>query len=223
MDFLNSKHLTSQDGYIHAFRETGTFTYSAELGDFNQTSLYRTDHDRTGFGTIVVAASKTVVGNGSQHDIVFHWDPAVRRYLPRDEDKQKTIQQNDFIVFHFDQAVPGQPPSFIVGRDEYKAVFDSRKLQTHDAFTHFFLSPGTYTYRVGRKNYRLDVADHRQLSADDQARKSTEPPTVIFFAGDDLRQQNVKITAGQTVIWAVEKGADISVEVELNPQPLPPR
>jgi hypothetical protein len=206
MDFLNSKHLTSQDGFIHPFRETGTFTYAAEI------ATEVPGHRPKTSTTIVVENGNAAVGAGEQHDIIFHWDVAARQYLPREEDMRKVIKQNDFIVFHFVQAIPGQPPCFIAGRIGDKVAFDSRRLQTHDAFTHFFLTAGDYSYRVDQNIYRVSVADHREFSIEEHE-KMAKAPVVILVDGGDLSLKQAKIVAGQTVIWAVHTGENVSIEV----------
>lgn len=201
MDFLNSQHLTSQDSFIHPFRETGTFNYSARTSDYG---------DAQG-GAIVVQAAKTAIGKGTQHNIVFHWDPATRAFVPREEDKKLTIKQNDFVIFHFDQAQPGQPPCFILGHNGEKVEFDSRRLGTHDAFTHFFLTAGEYAYRIGRNIHRVSVTGHQEFSAEEHEQRAREG-VVVIIAGEDPRVKHVKAVAGQTVVWAVEKGENLSIQ-----------
>ena len=203
MDFLDSRHLTTHDGYIHPFRDAGTFNYSALISELSETPEA---------GLIVVEAGGGSEGEGQQHDIVLHWDAAAGRFLPRDEDRRKTIKQNDFVVFQFDAAVPGQPPCFVLIQHELRTVGDSRKLQKHDAYTHFFLQAGDYAYSVGRASYRLSVTDHRKFSAEEQTKRAQEP-LVVMVNGSDLSVKHAKIVAGQTVIWAVESGSDVSIVV----------
>jgi hypothetical protein len=201
MDFLNSQHLTAQDGFIHPFREAGTFSYSAPVSDFGKTKS----------GMITVEEAKTAIGKGQQHDIMFHWDTSARLFVPRDEDMKKVIKQNDFVVFQFCRPEVGQPTCFIAGRQGEKAEFDSRHLRTHEAFTHFFLTAGEHAYQLGRVTYRISVTDHRQVPAEDYEKRASEA-LVITVSGKDISVKHAKIVAGQTIIWAVEKGENISVE-----------
>jgi len=201
MDFLNSQHLTSQDSFIHPFRNAGTFDYSARTSDYG---------DVQG-GTIMVQAAKAAIGKGNQHNVVFHWDPAIRAFVPREQDRKLTIKQNDFVIFHFDQAQPGQPPCFILGQSGEKVEFDSRRLGTHDAFTHFFLSAGEYAYRIGRDVHRVSVASHQEFSAEEHEQRAREG-VVVMIAGEQPRTKHVKVVAGQTVVWAVEKGENLSIQ-----------
>jgi len=162
MDFLNSRHLTPQDGYAHPFRQQGEFAYSALLSDLN---------GATESGIIVVSGDGVPEGKGTQYDIVFHWDTAARRFMPRESNMKLTIRPNDFVVFQFDAAVPGQPPCFILIQGKESVEGDSRRLKTYDAFTHFFLNPGEYAYRLGDATYRISVADHRSMSEQEHQKK----------------------------------------------------
>jgi hypothetical protein len=202
MDFLHSQHLTTQDGYAHPFHQPGEFRYSALVSEFNETSES---------GIIIVSGEPVPEGKGTQYDIVFHWDTLARRFMPRESDRKLTIRPNDFAVFHFDTAVPGQPPCFILVRGKEAVEGDSRGLRTHDAFTHFFLSPGKYTYRLGKATYRISVADHRSMSEQEHQRQ-TARPLVIMVNGDDVSVPHGDIVAGRSAIWAIERGENIHID-----------
>jgi hypothetical protein len=202
MDFLNSQHLTPQDGYAHPFPKPGEFTYSALISDMNQPAAS---------GTIIVAGQGVPEGKGKQYDIVFHWDPGARRFIPRESDIKLTLQPNDFVVFHFEAAVPGQPPCFILIRGKEAVEGDSRRLKTHDAFTHFFLNPGEYAYRLGKTTYRISVADHRSMSEEEHQRQ-VQQPLVIMVNGTDVKVPHGRMVAGQSAIWAIERGESVHIE-----------
>jgi hypothetical protein len=202
MDFLNSQHLTPQDGYAHPFPKPGEFTYSALLSDMNKPAES---------GTIIVAGEGVAEGKGKQYDIVFHWDTGARRFIPRESDIKLTLRPNDFVVFHFEVAVLGQPPCFILIRGKDSVEGDSRRLKTHDAFTHFFLNPGDYTYRLGEATYRISVADHR-LMPEEEHQKQVKRPLVIMVNGTDVKVSQGRIVAGQSAIWAIERGENIHIE-----------
>jgi hypothetical protein len=202
MDFLNSRHLTAQDGFLHPFREPGTFTYAAQRSEVDQMAEV---------GTIVVSAGGGRIGAGTQHDVVFSWDAHSRRFVARKEDLKLAINQHDFVVFHFDLAIPGQPPCFISIRQGERIEADSRRLKTHEAFTHFFLKAGDYAYRVGESTCHLAVADHRKLSRDEHRERAGQP-LIILLKGGDPSASKAHVVAGQTVIWAVESGEGLSIE-----------
>lgn len=201
MDFLNSRHLTAQDGYARPFRQPGQFTYSALVSELSETNS----------GLIVVAGEGVQEGKGRQYDIVFHWDTATRRFVPRESDTRVTIRPNDFVVFHFAAAVPGQPPCFILVHGEKSVEGDSRHLKTHDVFTHFFLNPGEYAYRLGSKAYRISVADHRPLP-EQEHHKQVRQPLVIMVNGDGVNVPHGRLVAGQSAIWAMERAENVHIE-----------
>ncbi len=202
MDLLNSRHLTPQDGYAHPFHQPGEFVYSALLSDSERA---------TESGIIIVGGEGAPEGKGRQYDIVFHWDAAARRFVPREADIKLTIRPNDFVVFQFDAAVPGQPPCFILIQGEESVEGDSRRLKTHDAYTHFFLIPGEYAYRLGEATYRISVADHRSMSEQEHQRQ-TKQPLVIMVNGNNVDVPHGRIVAGQSAIWAVARGENVHVE-----------
>ena len=206
MDFLNSQHLTPNDGYIHPFREPGAFSFSAGVHDFDQAEIG---------GIIIIGGSPRPEGEGEQRDVVLRWLPDARRFAPRDEDRRIEIAPNDFLVFGFGDAATGQPPCAVTiragdgGRDD-KIVADSRRLGRHDAYSHLFMTPGDYHYRVGRTAGALNVTDHRKLS-DEEAAKRAGAPLVVMVGGREVEPARAEIVAGMTVIWAVESGEDIAI------------
>lgn len=202
MDFLNSQHLTPQDGYAHPFPNAGEFTYSALLSDMDAPAES---------GIIIVGGKGVAEGKGKQYDVVLHWDTGTRRFTPRESDIKLTLRPNDFVVFHFEAAVQGQPPCFILIRGKESVEGDSRRLKTHDAFTHFFLNPGDYPYRLGEATYRISVADHRSMS-EEEHQKQVRQPLVIMVNGSNVKVSHGRIVAGQTAIWAIERGENIHIE-----------
>jgi hypothetical protein len=222
MDFLNSQHLTTQDGYAHPFSQPGEFTYGALLAG---------TCDATDTGKIIVSGEKVPEGEGTQYNIVFHWDIAARQFRTNSSREKLEIRPNDFVVFHFSAAVPGQPPCSIRiwGKDSVEG--DSRHLRTHDAFSHFFLEPGEYAYRLGEGVYRISVGDHRSME-EEEHEQQVRRPLVIMVNGPHVSVTHGHMVAGQSAIWAMEHAENAHIEVllanaaskvELNPQPLPPK
>lgn len=200
MDFLNSKHLTAFDAFIHPFRDAGTFTYAAQVAGCSGGKA----------GKITVRQADTKIGEGGQRDVVLRWDSTAGRFDFRVEDADIVITQNDFIVFQFDQAEPGQPSCYVIGHEGGRVVFDSRQLQQHDAFSHFFMTPGRYAYRVNGQSYQLDVADHRESIE----RRDAKPGEILVITLDDAKASvpRARIVNGQSVIWAIEAGKGVSIE-----------
>jgi hypothetical protein len=202
MDLLNSLRLTPQDGFAHPFRRPGEFTYSAPVFDFGEPVQS---------GIIVVGGEPVPQGKGTQHDVVLHWDRTTLRFVPRESDARLTLRPNDFVVFHFDVAVPGQPPCFILVRERETVEADSRRLKTHEVFTHFFFTPGEYGYRLGGATYRISVADHRSTSETEQRRQPARP-LVITVNGRKVDLQQAKVVAGHSAIWVIEQGEGLHIE-----------
>ena len=213
MDLLNSLHLTPQDGFAHPFRRAGDFTYSAPVFEFGEP---------VESGIIVVGGEPAPQGKGKQNDIVFHWDSAAQRFVPREPDRRLSLRPNDFVVFHFDLAVPGQPPCFILVREKGSIEADSRRLKTHEVFTHLFFTPGEYTYRLGGATYRISVADHRSFSEEEQQRQPNRP-LVITVNGEKVDVPHAKLVAGHSAIWVIERGEGLYIQGVPNENGTPTR
>ena len=202
MDFLNSRHLTPQDGFAHLFRKPGEFTYWALPSDADEGAEA---------GIIIVSGAGAPEGKGKQFDVVLRWDAAARRFIPRGPDARLALQPNDFVMFQFEAGVPGQPPCAIVARQGGAVECDSRRMQTHDAFVHFFLEPGDYAYRLGGSHYRIGVRDHRPMPEQEHQRHVAQP-LVITVEGTAAHVPHGHIVAGQSVVWLVERGEGVQVE-----------
>jgi hypothetical protein len=209
MDFLNSRHLTPQDGFAHPFPHPGEFAYSARISDSDEA---------TRAGIIIVSGEGLPEGKGKQHDVRFRWDAAARRFMPREADMKLTIRPNDFVMFQFGAGIAGQPPCFILVQGKESVEADSRHLKTHDAFTHFFLNPGEYAYRLGEATYRISVADHRRMS-EQEHRKQAQQPLVIMVNGNQASVPHGRIVAGQSAIWAIERAESVHIEGIRGEQP----
>jgi hypothetical protein len=202
MDFLNSQHLTPQDGFAHPFRRPGEFTYWALPSD-SQKSVE--------MGIIIVSGESAPGGKGKQFDVLLRWDAAARRFVRRGPDTKLALRPNDFVMFQFEAGVPGQPPCAIVARQQDAVECDSRRMRTHDAFIHFFVQPGDYTYRLGGSQYRISVEDHRSMPEQEHQRQVAQP-LVIMVDGQEVRVPHGRVVAGQSVIWAIERGDEVHIE-----------
>ena len=116
-------------------------------------------------------------------------------------------------MFRFCRAEPGQPTCFILGQRGDKVEFDSRRLRTQQAFTHFFLTAGEHSYHMGRGIYQISVTDHREFAVEEHKARASDA-VVIIVNGGDPSLKHAKIVTGQTIIWAVEKGENVSIEGE---------
>lgn len=207
MDLLNSQHLTYQNGYLHVFRHPGTYTYRCTILP-------------QGFGgqpgstySIEVTDTGHPAGKGTQYEIVMRWDGKERAYHP--EPAQLKIGVNDFVLWRVETQEAGIPPYGILGMTEKEEVaFDSRSLATHDVFTHLFMAPGEYRIAVnGKAAGRIQVRDHRELEPEvyDRHLKSA---VLVRILGGKLEPESAKIVAGQTVLWFVEDGKNVTIAAE---------
>ncbi len=202
MDFLNSQHLTAQDGFAHPFRHPGEFTFSALASHAERGEAA---------GMIIVSGEGAPGGKGKQFDVLLRWDAQTRRFVSQVPDAKLELRPNDFVMFQFETAVPGQPPCTICVRQEDKVECDSRVMRTHDAFIHFFVQPGEYAYRLGDKRYRISVADHRAMPESERQRRAGQP-LVIIVNGHSATVPHGRVVAGQSVVWAIEQADGLHIE-----------
>jgi len=207
MDFLNSQHLTFQDGYLHVFRQAGTYTYRILVAS-------QPTESRQGDSPYVieVADAGRTEGNGEQHDVVLRWDAQANTYYP--EPSRLSIGVNDFVLWRVESQVAGIPPYSILGESKGKDAFDSRSLGQHDVFTHAFMSPGRYVVNINQKAAgRISVRDHREVEVAAYDKQLLNA-LVVRVAGGNTEPASGDITAGQTVLWYVEKGDRVAISAE---------
>jgi plastocyanin len=201
MDTVNSRLLTSQDGFLQVFAEPGEYLYNLTLTPEGIAS----SHDRA--YRLVVKPGKAKRGSGKQHDVKVYWDEAARCYVPKPEALE--ISTHDHVLWHCERMV-GSPPFAVRGRAG-KASFSSSALGPDAVYTHFFLTPGEVKYQVnGQGNYRIDVADHRTVEKTEYAKRAAEAPIVQIRKGKAVPDK-LQVVAGQTVIWTVEEDSGISI------------
>jgi len=204
MDFLNSQHLTYQDGYLHPFRTPGTATYHIDILP-QGIEVTRADP----VYTIEVTEKGNPVGEGAQHDVVMRWDTERRAYYP--EPGRISIGVNDFVLWRVETEVAAIPPYSIRGDSDGKVVFDSRSLGQHDVFTHLFMAPGRYRLHINNIVVGvITVRDHREVEPSIYARQ-VENDLLIRVVDGKAEPSSADIPSGQTVIWFIEQGSDVTV------------
>jgi len=204
MDFLNSQHLTAQDGYLHVFRQPGVYRYGIGRID--------TEFDATGGEAdfvIEVTEGASQPGDGVQYEVVVRWDAATRQLIP--EPARLSLATNDFVLWRVEGATPGFPPYRVRGLGPDQRAFDSRSLGQHDVFTHLFMTPGEYRYSVlGKGQGSVSVRDHRQVPPEVAERLAAEAP-LVSITGLQPDPPRVEIITGQTVIWLVVQGDQATI------------
>ena len=210
MDFLNSQQLTYQDGYLHVFRTPGVYEYRLL---FLPPSYENSERDNR--YTINVVENGGEAGKGSQHDVVLHWNASQHTYLPDPE--SVTVHVNDYVLWHVETDTPAAPPYGIRGESTTGMVFDSRGMGRHDVFTHMFMLPGEYHYRVNNQSEgSVLVQDHKDLSYEVHAERASKAP-LVHIARGSLNPRSIEIVAGQTVIWFVEEGEQVTITLVKEP------
>jgi plastocyanin len=207
MDTLNSQLLTYQDGYLHAFRRPGTYEYRILfLAPGFEAAERGVPH------VIEVTEQGREAGNGEQHDITLRWDPEHVSY--HCDPAKLTVAVNDFVLWRVETSTPAVPPYSIRGAAKDGAGFDSRALGQSDVFTHLFMQPGKYAYRVnGRAAGVVAVRDHREEPEEAYAKYLQEAPLVQIARGRP-EPDELTVVAGQTVIWLVKADDRVTIAAE---------
>ncbi len=201
MDTVNSRLLTSQDGFLQVFAEPGEYLYKLTLMPEGTASAHERSY------RLIVKPGKGKRGSGRQHDVKVYWDEDTRCYVPKPESLE--ISTFDHVVWHCERMV-GTPP-FAVRGNAGKASFSSSALGPDAVYTHFFLSAGDVKYQVnGQGNYHVQVADHRKVGKAEYAKRAAEAPIVQIRKGKAVPDK-LQIIAGQTVIWTVEEDSGIAI------------
>lgn len=199
MDIVNSRHLTSQDGFLQLFPNADEFAYCLTTTPEGIT----TSHEST--FRLIVKASKTKRGSGSQHDVKVNWNGQC--YVPTPAELK--IDANDYVMWHCERMV-GSPP-FAVRGEGKKGSFSSSTLGPNAAFSHFFLTPGDVNYQVnGKGNYVISVIDHRKVEKGEYTKRAGQLPVVQIRSGKPTPAK-LEIVAGQSVIWTVEEDEGVKI------------
>jgi hypothetical protein len=197
MDIVNSRQLTSQDGFLQLFSHAGEYRYTLTVTPEGIRTAHESEFHLT------VKSGKTKQGGGTQHDVKVHWDG--KCYVPTPG--RLEISVNDYVIWHCER-MAGSPPFAVRGQGE-GGSFSSSSMSATCAYTHYFLTPGDVKYQVsGKGSYTIRVADHRKVK--DYAKRAADAPVVIV-RGSEASPRDLDIVAGQTVIWAVEEGSGISI------------
>jgi|SRR3954452_17696045 plastocyanin len=199
MDTVNSRYLTSQNGFLQLFPSPDEFAYYLTTTPEGITTSHESAFRLT------VKAGKARKGNGSQHDVKVNWDG--RCYVPTPAELK--IEANDYVMWHCEQ-MAGSPPFAVRGQGK-KSSFSSSALGPNAAFTHFFLTPGEVKYQVnGKGNYTIHVTDHRQVEKSEYDRRTAQLP-IIQIQDGKATPAKLDVVAGQSVIWTVENDEGVTI------------
>ena len=198
MDFFNSQQLSPLDGFYRIFEVVNNFLWG--VGNV---------------GSYSIQVSKSSA-KPQQRDITLMMDSLSGMYVPkRDSDKNLSINQNDYVLWHIESTDPHAPPFSIVGNQadllNHAPVFRSTSLTDHEAVSHLFFAPGTYGYTVnggasGPQTGTIVVSPP----------PSPRDPQAFLIAIDDSKQPNPPtipksgdgpIYPGDAVHWDIEKSS----------------
>lgn len=206
MNSLDSRFLRLGDCFVQKFSKAGTYKYivTAGPGSF----LPGTE----GKNAVVVEPSKGKEKEGSesgQHVVVVRLKDGNLVAEPA----RLEVGLGDTVLWHTpDRATPG----FAVIGEGKEGTFSSAALAAEAVYTHAFGSPGTYEWvDANGSSLRGEiVVEQMEVKQPHDRRKWVESlakGTLIHIVGEKAEPSRVKILSGQTVFWAVEKAAGISI------------
>jgi plastocyanin len=211
MNSLDSRFLRLGDCFAQKFSKPGTFKYIVTAGTGSCLSAAEGEY------TIVVTSGssgkakgkeKKSSESGQQNVVVRLKDGSLVAEPTRLE-----ISVGDTVLWHTpDAATPG----FAVIGEGKEGSFSSGALAVEAVYSHAFGVPGKYQWvdAHGSSLRGEIIVEQMEVKQRDDCRKwidSLSKGTLIHVVGGKAEPSKVKIIAGQTVFWAVEKAAGISI------------
>jgi plastocyanin len=211
MNTLDSRFLRLGDCFAQKFSKAGTYRYIVTSGAGSCLSAEEGEY------TIVVGAGPAGKGKAkgktqsqnSQQNVLVHLQDGKLVAEPA----EIHIKAGDTVIWHTpDAATPGFA---VIGQSE-QGKFNSGALAVEAVYSHAFGSAGTYCWvdANGGSVQGEIVVEPMKVKHQDDCRKwldSLSKATLIKVAGKKAEPARVKILAGQTVFWAVEKASGISI------------
>lgn len=204
MDTLDSRSLSYIDCFAQRFPTAGKVHY--RLSTLAGACLPVGDD---GEFSIEVKARSDKGGEPEQHNVqVFKKG---NKFVA--EPSHLEIRAGDMVLWNTPD--PGVSGYVVVGEGA-GGKFSSSALSEEALFTHAFGTPGEYKWVDANKGKLSGVVVVRSLDTKnkDECQKwlsALEQGSVIVIEGDTVRPKKVEILAGQTVFWAVQKAAGISI------------
>jgi plastocyanin len=197
---LDSRVLSYVDCYAKKFSRAGRVEYRLMTG------VSACVPEDTAF---TMDVSGKAQGESRQHDVEVRY---VNRALTA-EPAHLDIQHGDMVLWH---AVDSTVPGFTVRGTAPEGDFDSGAMEQEAVYTHAFGSAGTYEWmdaNSGDVRGTVEVVDPAGLRQKDCAKwiESLAEGALIHIEGGKAKPDRIRILTGQTVFWAVEKAAGISI------------
>ena len=207
MNSLDSRFLRLGDCFAQKFSKAGTFKYIVTSGA--GACLPAKD----GEFTVVVKAAPQAKAHAKpaskQQTVTVRLQDGKLVADPA----RVEINAGDTVLWHTpDAATPG----FAVIGEAENASFSSGALAAEAVYSHAFGAAGTYGW-VDANGGGLKgeiVVENMAIKQPQDCRKwidTLSQGTLITIVGEKVNPPTVKILAGQTVFWAVEKASGISI------------
>jgi plastocyanin len=197
---LDSRVLTYLDCYAKKFSRAGRVEYRLLPG---AGACVPED------AAFTIDVSGREEGEGRQHDVEVRF---VNRALTA-EPEHLDIQPADIVLWHAnDPTVPG----FTIRGTAPDGDFNSGAMEEEAVFTHAFGSAGSYDWvdaYAGAVRGTVEVVDPEGQREKDCAKwiESLGEGALVHISGGKVKPERIQILTGQTVFWAVEKAAGISI------------
>jgi plastocyanin len=206
MNSLDSRFLRLGDCFAQKFSKAGTYKYIVTAGAGSCLSAAEGEY------TIVVTSAKgkeKKASESSQHNVIVRLkDGSLVAEPARTE-----IAVGDTVLWHTSDAAT---PGFAVIGEGKEGSFSSGALAVEAVYSHAFGSAGTYQWvDANGSNLRGEiVVEQMEIKERNDCLKwidTLSKGTLIHIVGGKVEPSKVKILTGQTVFWAVEKAAGISI------------
>jgi len=206
MDTLDSRILRYTDCFAQKFTTLGTIRYwiTSPAGHY-----LPEEQD----STFVVEVKAGGGARGQQHNVVVTYKD---RHFIADPSKLEIVA-GDCVLWHTpDTSAPG----FIVFGEGETVAFNSSAITTEALYTHAFGLPGEYRWadaNGGPAKGIVKVTLPKPIGAESPKEirknflKTLSQPTVIRIRDDRVEPDNVQVTVGQTVFWAVERSSGLAI------------
>ena len=173
--------------------------------------------------SITVRDTAQKSGSEQQHNIVIRKQDG--RLVAEPEHLE--ISKNDVVLWH---AANAEVHGFVISGEGPKDEFDSAAITTHSVYTHPFGNEGVIDWiDANGSGLHGTIVVKSPKGTDKKSQQKwlaqLETPSLITISGDKASPQKLEIITGQTVVWAIEKAAGISITdarlVAPKPAPVP--
>ncbi len=206
MNSLDSRFLRLGDCFAQKFSKAGRYKYIVTAGSGACLSGAEGEY------TILVSSArgKEKKESGSrQHNVSVR----LRDGSLVAEPARLEVREGDTVLWHTpDAATPG----FAVIGEGKEGSFSSGALAVEAVYSHAFGSPGKYQWvdANGSNVHGEIIVEQLEIKQRDDCRKwidALSKGTLIHVVRGKAEPSKVRILTGQTVMWAVEKAAGISI------------